>query len=98
MGQPISVSGWRRENSLLQNRDACLDALVTDIHGRTGDKPLDLVAASAAERTAQLGWRTQPLRQRSELRPPSHSLYPRFARAKQPARDFRRRTNTGKRS
>jgi GH15 family glucan-1,4-alpha-glucosidase len=42
---------------LLQNRDACLYTLVTDIHGRTSHKPLDLIAVSAAERTAQSGWR-----------------------------------------
>ena len=54
MGQPISVSGLADgEPVLLQNRDACLDALVTDIHGRTGHKTLDLIAGSAAERTAQ---------------------------------------------
>src|SRR5712672_2947255 len=90
MGQPISVSGWRgrRTPVRFQNRDACLDALVTDIHGRTSHKPLNLVAGSAAEGAAQSRLRAQPLRQPPELRHPSRILYPRFARAKQPARVF----------
>ena len=94
MGQPISVSGWRgrRTSVRFQNRDACLDALVTDIHGRTSHKPLDLVAGSAAEGAAQSRSRAQPVRQPPELRHPSHILYPRFARAKQPVRVFRHST------
>jgi hypothetical protein len=38
---------------LFQNRDACLDAYVTDIHRWTGDKPPDLVGVAAAKPTAQ---------------------------------------------
>jgi hypothetical protein len=38
---------------LLYHRHACFDALVTDIYGRAGDKPANLVGAFAAERTAQ---------------------------------------------
>ena len=90
MGQPISVSGWRGRGTPVrfQNRDACLDALVTDIHGRTSHKPLNLVAGSAAEGAAQSRLRAQPLRQPPERRHPSRILYPRFAQAKQPARVF----------
>src|SRR5262245_5954804 len=55
MGQPVFAGGWRgwKAAMLLENRDASLDALVTDIHGWTGDKSPDLIRPLAAERAAQ---------------------------------------------
>src|SRR6266540_3357808 len=55
MVQPILLGGSRRREApvLLHHRHACFDALVTDIYGRAGDKPANLVGAFAAERTAQ---------------------------------------------
>jgi hypothetical protein len=55
MVRPIlRVGPQRRETPvLLYHRHACFDALVTDIYGRAGDKPANLVGAFAAERTAQ---------------------------------------------
>jgi hypothetical protein len=38
---------------LLQNRDARFDALVTDIHGRAGDKTFDLIRHPGTERASQ---------------------------------------------
>jgi hypothetical protein len=38
---------------LLHHRDAHLDALVTNIHGRAGHKPPNLVGGSTAERAAK---------------------------------------------
>jgi len=55
MAQPILFGGSRRREApvLLQHRHARFDALVTDIYGRAGDKPANLVGALATERTAQ---------------------------------------------
>jgi hypothetical protein len=39
---------------LLQNRNAFVDARITDIHGRAGYKTLDRIGMPAAERAAQL--------------------------------------------
>jgi hypothetical protein len=55
MAQPVLVGGRRRWKTavLLQNRNAFLDALITDIYGRAGDKARHLGCAAAAERAAQ---------------------------------------------
>jgi len=38
---------------LLHDRDARLDALVTNIHGRAGHKPFHLIGRSTAERAVK---------------------------------------------
>jgi hypothetical protein len=51
MGQPVIAGGWRgwKAAMLLENRNASLDALVTDIYGWTGDKSPDLIGRLARD-------------------------------------------------
>src|SRR5438552_2812073 len=61
MGRPILIGcrGWETP-VLFEDRNASLDALVTDIYGRAGHKPSDLISAPVTERAAQTRRRPRP--------------------------------------
>jgi hypothetical protein len=52
--RPGLISRRCKAAVLFQNRNACLDTLITDIYGRPCHKPLDLIGVPTAERAAQL--------------------------------------------
>jgi len=53
MGQPVSAGGGVKAAMLFENRNARLDARITDIYVRPGDKTTDPIIGASAERTAQ---------------------------------------------
>jgi hypothetical protein len=53
MGQPVSAGGGVKAAMLFENRNARLDARVTDIYARAGDKTTDPIIGASAERAAQ---------------------------------------------
>jgi len=76
MAQPILLRWSRRGKAsvLLHDRDARLDAPITNIHGRAGHKPLHLVGRSTAERAAKPWSAAQQSRDGGKL--PSHAPIP----------------------